>query len=100
MTDEKFYEETIESLRRENDELMDTIIDLKYKLEKSKENELRDFLRTLYADVKTELQKEKYKQTDLTVDEIDGEIKNNDKEILTNIKNAIEEFQKTYKISL
>lgn len=100
MTDEKFYEEIIESLRREIDELMDTIIDLRFKLEKSKENELRDFLRMLYADVKTELQKEKYKQTDLTVDEIDGEIKNNDKEILTNIKNAIEEFQKTYKISL
>ena len=82
-TEQDMEEETkrrILSLEQENDRLTDELIDLKFKVKQSKENELLDFIRTLYREVKDELE---CKDSKLTK-----------RQILTNISSYLKKFAK------
>lgn len=80
------YEKKIERMEKEIDELKDGLLDITYRLNHSKENELLDFVRTLYREVSEEYKEKK--------DRISRE------RILSNLKKYIENFAKDNRIEL
>lgn len=82
----EFFENKILELEKENDKLKDSLLDATTQLNYSKENELLEFIRTLYREINEEIE-EKEKQIDR-------------ENLLKNIKTYLQEFAKNNKINL
>jgi uncharacterized protein Veg len=72
----------LEKLKEENEKLRGSLIDLTFEMNYNKQTEMLEFLRELYASVKT------------------ADNKLTKKEILVNLKESLEEFAKNNRISL
>jgi len=79
-------ENKIEKLEQENDDLKDQLFELQTNLKYSRENDLRDFLRTLYREINEEIE--------------DDESKLSKEDILKNMKKYISVFSEKYNLPL
>jgi len=86
MEDIEYYKNKTNELENENDRLKDSLLDATTKLNHSKENELLEFIRTLYREINEE------------IDEKENPIGRED--LLNNIKSYLQQFAKDNKISL